>query len=49
VIEALESVPFGETISYGELPAEMGRPGAARAVGTAADTNPMPIVALATG
>jgi methylated-DNA-[protein]-cysteine S-methyltransferase len=49
VIEALESVPFGETISYGELAAEAGRPGAARAVGTAVDTNPLPIVVPATG
>jgi methylated-DNA-[protein]-cysteine S-methyltransferase len=44
VLAALESVPYGETISYGELAAEAGRPGAARAVGTAMATNPLPIV-----
>ena len=37
-------MPYGETISYGELAAEVGRPGAARAVGTAMATNPLPIV-----
>jgi methylated-DNA-[protein]-cysteine S-methyltransferase len=44
VLDALESVPYGETISYGELAAEAGRPGAARAVGSAMATNPLPIV-----
>jgi len=44
VLSHLEDVPYGETISYGELAAESGRPGAARAVGTAMATNPLPIV-----
>ncbi len=44
VLDALERVPYGEVISYGELAAEAGRPGAARAVGTAMATNPLPIV-----
>ena len=44
VLDALESVRYGETISYGELAAEAGRPGAARAVGTTMATNPLPIV-----
>ena len=44
VLDALEDVPYGETISYGELAADAGRPGAARAVGTAMATNPLPIV-----
>ncbi|HEY6533570.1 MAG TPA: methylated-DNA--[protein]-cysteine S-methyltransferase [Acidimicrobiales bacterium] len=44
VLSVLESVPYGETITYGELAAEAGRPGAARAVGTAMATNPLPII-----
>jgi methylated-DNA-[protein]-cysteine S-methyltransferase len=34
----------GMTISYGELAAAVGHPGAARAVGTAMATNPAPII-----
>jgi methylated-DNA-[protein]-cysteine S-methyltransferase len=37
-------VPFGETVSYGELAEMAGRPGAARAVGNAMSRNPVPIV-----
>jgi methylated-DNA-[protein]-cysteine S-methyltransferase len=37
-------VPFGETVSYGELAEMAGRPGAARAVGNAMSRNPLPIV-----
>ena len=44
VLDALEEVPYGEVVSYGELAAEAGRPGAARAVGTAMATNPLPVV-----
>ena len=44
VLGALEQVPCGEVVSYGELAAEAGRPGAARAVGTVMATNPLPIV-----
>ena len=44
VLTHLEDVPYGETISYGELALASGRPGAARAVGTAMATNPLPIV-----
>ncbi len=32
--ETLRRVPYGETVSYGELAAAAGRPGAARAAGT---------------
>jgi len=35
-------VGWGETVSYGELAAMAGRPKAARAVGTAMSTNPVP-------
>ncbi len=44
VWEALRRIPAGETRSYGEIAAVMGAPRAARAVGTACATNPIPIV-----
>jgi len=40
----LERIPWGETISYGELARRVGSPGAARAVGQANHVNPIPIV-----
>jgi methylated-DNA-[protein]-cysteine S-methyltransferase len=40
----LSKIPFGETRSYGEIAAILGRPGAARAVGRANGANPIPIV-----
>lgn len=42
--QALAEVPFGETRSYGESAAQIGRPGAARAVGAAIGRNPLSIV-----
>ncbi|HZT64486.1 MAG TPA: methylated-DNA--[protein]-cysteine S-methyltransferase [Acidimicrobiales bacterium] len=44
VWEALRSIPYGEIISYGELAARVGRPGAARAVGLANGRNPVAII-----
>lgn len=44
VLEALRRVPARAFTSYGKLAAEAGRPGAARAVGQAVATNPIPIV-----
>lgn len=44
VWSALESIPYGETASYGELASRVGRPGAARAVGGAVGANPVPII-----
>lgn len=44
VWEALRSIPFGETRSYGQLAAGIGSPGAARAVGLANGRNPFAIV-----
>jgi methylated-DNA-[protein]-cysteine S-methyltransferase len=45
VLETLHrDVPYGETVSYGELAVMAGRPGAARAVGSAMATNPVPVV-----
>ncbi len=40
----LREVPWGETVSYGELAALSGRPRAARAVGSAMRNNPVPFV-----
>ena len=44
VWEALMKIPFGETQSYGELAAELGKPNASRAVGSATGRNPISIV-----
>jgi methylated-DNA-[protein]-cysteine S-methyltransferase len=41
---ALRQVPFGATVSYGELAHRIGRPKASRAVGAANHANPLPIV-----
>ena len=41
VWDAIEKIPFGETRSYGEIAAQIGHPGAARAVGTACGSNPL--------
>lgn len=40
----LQGIPYGETTSYGELARRLGRPDAARAVGAANGSNPIPIV-----
>ena len=44
VWEALRGIPFGETISYGELARRLGDPKAMRAVGAANGRNPIPII-----
>ena len=44
VWEALRTIPYGETRSYGELAAQIGRPRACRAVGMANHVNPLPIL-----
>ncbi|MEZ5773911.1 MAG: methylated-DNA--[protein]-cysteine S-methyltransferase [Hyphomicrobiaceae bacterium] len=44
VWDALVRIPYGETISYGELARRVGRPGAARAVGRANGRNPVAVV-----
>ena len=40
----LREIPYGETISYGELAKRIGNPKASRAVGMANGRNPLPIV-----
>jgi methylated-DNA-[protein]-cysteine S-methyltransferase len=44
VWRALRAIPYGETASYGEIAAEVGQPGAARAVGGANNRNPIAII-----
>lgn len=44
VWQALSEIPFGSTISYGELARRVGNPNASRAVGTANGSNRLPIV-----
>lgn len=44
VLTTLRRVPYGETISYGELAKNIGNPKASRAVGQANARNPIPIV-----
>lgn len=44
VWRALGEIPFGETLSYGQLARRIGRPQAVRAVGAANGANPLPIV-----
>lgn len=45
VWRALQTIPFGETRSYGQVAAQIGHPRAMRAVGAANGRNPLPIVA----
>lgn len=44
VLEAAMRIPAGQTRSYGWLAREVGKPGAARAVGRVMATNPLPVV-----
>jgi methylated-DNA-[protein]-cysteine S-methyltransferase len=44
VLHELARVPYGRTETYGALAAKVGRPKAARAVGSVMNRNPIPIV-----
>jgi methylated-DNA-[protein]-cysteine S-methyltransferase len=44
VWRALLDIPFGETRSYGDIAKAVGKPRAARAVGRANNTNPLPVI-----
>ena len=44
VWNAVRRIPFGTTATYGAIARRLGRPGAARAVGSANGRNPIPIV-----
>ena len=41
---ALQTIPYGQTLSYRDQAARIGRPGATRAVGSANGANPFPIL-----
>ena len=45
VWQALLTIPFGQTRSYGEIACQIGRPAAVRAVGAANGKNPISIIA----
>jgi len=44
VWEKLRAIPYGQTVSYGDVAKELGKPGAVRAVGHACATNPVALV-----
>ncbi|HEY2459984.1 MAG TPA: methylated-DNA--[protein]-cysteine S-methyltransferase [Candidatus Acidoferrum sp.] len=44
VWRGLQKIPYGETVSYGELAERIGKPQAVRAVGAANGANPIPII-----
>lgn len=44
VLQAVARIPYGETRSYKQIAIQIGRTGAARAVGNALNRNPLPLV-----
>ena len=44
VLEELRQIPYGSTVSYGEIAERIGKPKAVRAVGAANGRNPIPII-----
>ena len=44
VWSALQTIPYGQTRSYGEIAEQVGSPGASRAVGLANGRNPVAII-----
>ncbi len=44
VLRLVAAIPYGQTRTYQQIASELGNPGAARAVGRANATNPMPLV-----
>lgn len=44
VWDVLRQIPFGRTMTYGEVATRVGRPGSARAIGAAVGRNPVGIV-----
>ena len=44
VLDALQTIPLGETRSYQQIAQQIGRPNAVRAVGAGNGRNPLPIV-----
>lgn len=44
VWRAVRGIPFGQTVSYGRVASQIGRPKAVRAVGLANGQNPIPLI-----
>ena len=44
VWQALNTIPYGKTVSYGEIAKAIGKPTASRAVGAANGKNPLSII-----
>lgn len=44
VWQELQKIPYGQTVSYGELAKRIGQPTASRALGGANGANPIPII-----
>lgn len=44
ILEFIRDIPYGTTITYGEVAMEIGKPRSARVVGNAMRINPCPIV-----
>ncbi len=44
VWDAIATIPYGETLSYGAIARAVNEPGAAQAVGLACNRNPLPII-----
>ncbi len=44
VWQTLRTIPYGKTVSYGDVAKMLGKPKAARAVGTANGQNPIPLI-----
>jgi len=42
--QGLTTIPFGETVSYGEQARRLGHDGKARAIGAANGSNPIPVI-----
>jgi methylated-DNA-[protein]-cysteine S-methyltransferase len=40
----IAGIPYGEMLTYGEIATALGDPGLARAVGTACNHNPVPVI-----
>lgn len=40
----IADIPYGETVTYGEIAETLGKPGSYRAVGAACGRNPLPII-----
>lgn len=44
VWDQIAKIPYGEMMTYGAIATALGDPGAARAVGTACNHNPVPVI-----